>query len=338
VSLKVFLLRLAGWVPLWLSARLAFGLAWLASFLPLSISSAYRTILVNLLICYPEKSFSELSKLARRSQAELAWTLVDCAQSWVQPAATSVRRVAKVHGYDALRAAMASERPALLLTLHQSSWELPNLIIGQMGAMTVFYQPAADDLLNALVTHAREGTGSTLVTADAKGVKAALGAMSRGEAVGILADHNPDKSAGNPWVDFMGQPVRTSNLPFKLLQRYQPYVFYVCAVRVKGKVEVHIIEADASLYEEKDEVAVLEKMNAGLAAMIHLAPEQYQWTYKRFHRTPEGKRPLYKKEILPLLRQLRGRTERNSLGLGAYSVESTQHLNEIMGDVRKSLP
>lgn len=324
VSPVVFGIRLIGVLPLWLTTRLVFALAWLSTFLPMAWHSAFRAVYVNLLICYPDKSAAEIKRLARLALAELAWTLVDCAHSWTHGARTNLRRITEVHGYEKLKQAMTSDRPVLLLSLHQSSWELPNLVVGQLGKVAVFYQPAEDEQLTQLVTRAREATGSTLVPADARGMKAALAAMARGEAVAILADHNPGKAGGNPWVDFMGQPVRTSNLPFKLMQRYRPHVFFACAERINGKVVAHFIEADAALLEESDEAKALEQVNAGLAAMINLAPTQYQWTYKRFYRTPEGRRPLYKRTLLPLLRNLPA--DRDAVGLGRYSSAATQAL------------
>lgn len=323
-----FWIQLIGRLPLRGTCRLVYAIARLSTYLPLSLHSAYRTALVNLLICYPDKPLAEVRQLARRSIAELAWTLVDCAHCWVHPASTSLKRIQQVHGLAALQDAMASPRPVLLLSLHQSSWELPNLVVGQQGAATVFYQPTADAALNSLVTRAREATGCKLVTAGASGVKAALGAMQRGEAVAILADHNPANRKSNPWAGFFGQPVSTSNLPFKLQQRFSPRIFFACARRINGQVHAYFVEANAALYAETDEVAALEKMNQGLTDLIALAPEQYQWTYKRFQRTPEGRRPLYKKKLLPQLKRLSDLTERDSCGLGRYSAETTRQLRE----------
>lgn len=125
----VFAIKLLGLLPLWLTTRFVFGLAWLSTWLPLSLHSARRSILVNLMLAYPHKSSAELNKLSRRAFAELAWTLVDCAHSWARGANTSLKRICHVHGYHALKEAMQSERPVLLLSLHQSSWELPNLTV-----------------------------------------------------------------------------------------------------------------------------------------------------------------------------------------------------------------
>lgn len=331
MSPTVFFIRLISCLPLALTTRLFYALAWLVSFLPLSVNSAYRAILVNLLICYPDKPYAELKRLARQALAELAWTLIDCAHSWSRNSSTSLKRIARVHGHDALKEAMTSERPVLLLSLHQSSWELPNLVVGELGPTTVFYQPSADASLNRLVTAAREGTGSQLVPANSKGMKAALAAMQAGETVAILADHNPGKGAANPWVDFFGQPVRTSNLPYKLFKRFQPRVFFACARRVDGQVEAHFIEADTGLYAASEEQEVLLRMNQGLEALIDMAPTQYQWTYKRFHRTPAGRRPLYKKQLLPLLERLPNEADRDLLGLGRFSEETTARLVEECG-------
>ncbi len=321
----VFWIRLISCLPLAFTTRLFYALGWLSSFLPLRWHSAYRAIYVNLLICYPDKTPAELRREARRTLGELCWTLIDCAHSWTHDAATNIARIKQVHGHDALKSAMASDRPVLLLSLHQSSWELPNLTVGQLGATTVFYQPADDPKLTALVTQAREGTGSKLVPANARGTKAALLAMKKGQAVAILADHRP-AAAGNPWADFMGQPVRTGSLPFKLIKRFRPHVFFACARRVNGQVEAHFIPADEGLEQCDDEVSALTQINAGLAAMINLAPTQYQWTYKRFHRTPDGKRPLYKKELVALLKKLPA--DRQKLGLGAYDAQATQQLTK----------
>lgn len=328
-SMAALGIRLVGWLPYWLSTRLFYGLAWLLSWLPLTVGSAYRTILVNLLICYPEKPYEEVKQLARSALGELAWTLADCAHCWTHSVNKNLKRVSQLHGYDVLESAMQSEQPVLLLGLHQSSWELLSVQVGQLGEVTVFYQPDDDPALNQLVTHARERNGSKLVPANTTGMKAALVTMARGGSVGILVDHQPGKASANPWTRFFGQPVRSSNLPFKLIKRFKPRVFFTSAQRVNGKVELHFIEACEELYNADDEVTALNLINAGLEDIINLAPAQYQWSYKRFHRTPAGRRPIYKKKALPALQQVAEHTNRDSLGFGRYSEEATEWLCQV---------
>lgn len=168
--------------------------------------------------------------------------------------------------------------------------------------MTVFYQPDDNPLLTELVTRSRQSTGSTLVTADATGIKAALAAMARKESVAILVDHMP-KAGNNPWIPFFGISALTSNLPAKLIRRYNPHVFFVGCHREQGTNDVHVyIEpATEKLYGD-DERQILTAMNETLAALISRWPAQYHWVNKRFRRTPEGRSTLYKPEALPLLK------------------------------------
>src|SRR5690606_7787638 len=119
-------LRLFGRLPLGFVTRFgAFG-AWLISWLPLGMAGAYRVALVNILLCYPELSYRDAARRARRALTEAGRTLAEFTHVWTRPPAETLRRVHAVKGIEALRDAYASDRPVLLLTLHQSSWEIPN--------------------------------------------------------------------------------------------------------------------------------------------------------------------------------------------------------------------
>lgn len=303
----VLLLRVLARLPLsWVTA-LGAALAWLISWLPLSMASAYRATLVNIMLCYPELDYRSAARLARRALLETGRTLGEFSHVWCHPAEVSLARVKQVTGLDALRASYAAGRPVLLLTLHQSSWEIPCLVVGQEGPMTVFYQPGANEALNQLVVNGRQGTGATLVPADARGVKAGIAALNRREAVAILVDHTPHGS-NNPSVPFFGHPVRTSNLTYKLIQRYQPDIYFVGCHRRSGAedIAVYLEPAPASMYDA-DEATTLAEMNRVLAELISRWPEQYYWVYKRLRRRDGEKRRYYRKEVVPFLREARRR-------------------------------
>ncbi|MCH8542165.1 MAG: lysophospholipid acyltransferase family protein [Alcanivorax sp.] len=292
-------------LPLSVATRLGGAIAWLLTWLPLRMTSAYRVSLVNIMLCYPELTYQQAARRARQALTETGRTLSEFAHVWVRPPAQSLARITSVRGLEALREAYASERPVLLLTLHQSSWELPNLLLGPEGPMQVFYQKGKSEALTDIVTRARESTGSTLVTADARGIKAAVSAMSRGEAVAILSDHTP-KGRNNPIVPLFGYPVRTSNLPHKLIKRYQPHIFFVGCHRKTGPhdIEVYIDPAPADCYSE-DEATCLTAINSALATLISRYPTQYHWVYKRLRYMASGKQTIYQKGVVPYLKQAR---------------------------------
>ena len=297
--------RMLGRLPLGLVTGMARALAWLSCWLPLSVASAYRTVLVNILLCYPELTYREGARRARQALMGLAASFGEFAHVWTRPPQESLARITSVEGLEALRASRDAGRPILLLTLHQSSWELPNLLLGPELPMTVFYQTQGSQALTELVTQARESTGSTLVPANSRGIRAGLAAMGRGEAVAILADHAPHGD-NNPQVPFFGIPARTSNLPWKLIRKYNPDVFFVGCHRGTGHrdVRVYIEPADPEV-SSADEQRALTALNQGLAARISRWPDQYHWAIKRFRYGPSGKRRLYTARVIPALRRAR---------------------------------
>lgn len=300
-------LCILGSLPLGLVTRFGAAVAWLISWLPLSVAGAYRVVLVNTLLCYPQLTYREAERRARAALRETGRTLAEFSHVWTRPAEETLRRVRSVRGLDALREAYASDRPVLLLTLHQSSWELPNLVLGPEGPMTVFYQSSGNPVFDKIVTDARESTGSTLVRADGRGVKAAVAAMSRGEAVAILVDHTPH-GGNNPWVPVFGHPVRTSSLPHKLISRYQPHVFFVGCHRRNGPEDIEVyIEPAPEAIHAADEQTCLAAMNDTLAKLISRHPEQYHWVYKRLRHSHGAKRRFYRADVVPYLHEARRR-------------------------------
>src|SRR5690554_223454 len=263
--------------------------------LPLSIASVHRMVLINTLICFPEKSLAQARQFARRSFIETARTLAGYSHVWLRPVDEILTWVTKVHGEQCWHEAVASERPILYLSLHQSSWEVPVLMVGKHDPGTlVMYQPAGDNALEDLVKESRQGTGCVLVPTNGEGVRAALAGLEQGQSMALLADHEPGGKS-NPFIPFFGHDVMMPAFVYKVIQRYQPHVFVVSAQRNKDyQFELHFEEAPAELLQ-MDERQTLEYMSAAFEKAIRRNPEQYQWTYRRFRRNQSGPRGWYNK-------------------------------------------
>jgi KDO2-lipid IV(A) lauroyltransferase len=59
------------------------------------------------------------------------------------------------------------------------------------------------------------------------------------------------------------------------------------ALRVSGGWELHFLPVGEDLYSEDIQTS-LAALNRGVEAIAALAPEQYQWEYKRFRDRPPG--------------------------------------------------
>jgi KDO2-lipid IV(A) lauroyltransferase len=283
------------WLPLSWVLAIATTLAQIFCLLPVSIATAHRRVLINTLICFPEKSLAQARKFARRSFIETARTLAGYSHVWLRPVDEILTWVTKVHGEKRWHEAVASKRPVLYLSLHQSSWEVPVLMVGKHDPGTlVMYQPAGDSALEDLVKEGRQGTGCVLVPTNGEGVRAALAGLEKGKSMALLADHQPGGKS-NPYVPFFGHEVMMPAFVHKVIQRYQPHVFFVSAQRDKNyKFELYFEEAPAELMQMNERQA-LGYMSAAFEKIIRRNPEQYQWTYRRFRRSRNGARGWYNK-------------------------------------------
>tara|TARA_B100000676_G_scaffold276322_1_gene297151 strand:- start:4965 stop:5960 length:996 start_codon:yes stop_codon:yes gene_type:complete len=310
--------RLLAWLPLPLVTAFGAFVATLITLVPLRYASAYRVVLINLLATHPDMSLAEAKRIGRQSMAELGRTLTEFSHVWCRPVAETLGRLTRIPGEQAFLDACASERPVLLLSLHQGSWEISNLYVGDKTdpeKTLIMYQPHPATLMDAMVKAARERTGSVLIPTNSQGVKRALAAMKAGGTLGILSDHNPGNRS-NPCVPFFGYDVPTPALIDKLVQRYRPHVFIVSCHRGEGGVkDIHLhFEPAPEIEHASDCTEILTAMNAGLQRCIDRNLAQYQWTYKRFKWSPNGRRNWYR-QSKQLLAQIEQGADRKELGL-----------------------
>lgn len=297
--------RFLSWLPFGLVRGLVGGLAWLASWLPLSWVSAHRDVLVNQLACFPELDWRTARRRARAAFVQTVRTLASFSHVWLRPVDDTMARIRRVEGDDQVRASLAAGRPVMILSLHQAAWEVPVLVVGQITPAVVMYQPSPSEL-DDVVKAARERTGCRLVAANARGVRAALGELEAGGAFVLLADHQPGGKT-NPAARFFGHLVPVPGFVAKVVQRYQPDVYFLSAQYEGDDAHYSIcFERAPDDLQAGDSPDILEATMAGLERIIRRAPLNYHWTYNRFRRGDGFKRRWYKKDqAMAMLRRVR---------------------------------
>lgn len=207
----------------------------------------------------------------------LVWTR---SFGWMQP------RIVDVKGLEYLEGAEAAGTGTLVLLPHIGNWEVLGSWMPKRGPLTSLYEPPDNPVLENWIKNARQSWGNTLVPTDARGVAAIVKALQRGEHTIILPDQQPPVGSGD-FADFYGKPARTMTLVYKLIQRTECRVVYAGVVRVSSGWTIHFLPAPESIYDEEMQVS-LEALNQGVANVVELAPDQYQWEYKRFRHQPAG--------------------------------------------------
>lgn len=277
-------------LPLRVNHALGAFIGWLARFIPSRMRHVTRR---NLALCFPDMSEAERRRLERRSLIETGKTLTEAGPLWRWPRERLLGIIRETPGLEAVEQARADGHGIILLGPHIGAWELVGLYASIRWPMTSLYKPPKQAAMDAPMREARERLGATLVPTDASGVKALLQALKRGEVIGILPDQDPTEGQG-VFAPFLGQPAYTMVLASRLIGRAPARAFLTFAERLPrgAGFRLHFIPAEDDFYST-DITTSVAALNRGVEDCIRIAPAQYQWSYKRFRRRPEGMKGVY---------------------------------------------
>lgn len=281
----VAFLKTLGRLPLPLAGalgRAAGQVAWLFA------KGPRRVTLINLEICFPHLSEMERMALARTSLIETFQTIFESGAAWTKPASEVLRQITSVEGEHLIRSTLEAGRGVVLIVPHLGNWEIANYYISSNYPFMAMYAPVPIPKLDALIFKARTQMDGEFVPADKSGVIRLNSFLSNGGLTGILPDQQPSLKSG-AFVPFFGKTALTPLLVSRLIQKTGAAAFgYACLRNPDGKTfRIVCIESDPAIYDPDPTISAAA-MNRTIEALIHLAPEQYQWEYKRFNKRPDG--------------------------------------------------
>ena len=250
-----------------------------------------RTAKINLALCYPEMSKQDIKRLSAKRMSHLAQGLFETPKVWRAGNDGVGDKILAITGLELFETSLLEGLGTILVIPHQGNWEVIGLWASQQAAMTSLYDPPRMVELETWIKTSREQAGATLVPTNLRGVAALIKALQRGEITGILPDQQPPPNSGD-FAPFLGIQTQTMTLIHKLLQRSGSRALMCTALRVRGGWEIHFLPVARQIYSE-DQQTSLAALNQGVEAIIALAPEQYQWEYKRFRARPDGEPPVY---------------------------------------------
>ncbi len=284
------LLSLTGRLPLWACRLLGRGIGWLLWLFPNRNRKTTRT---NIALCFPELSEKEQSKLVFQSLQHTGMLVFEMAAIWHQPYSWLEQRITEIKNLHLFDQAQTEGKGLIVLLPHVGNWEVFSRYIPAVSDGMGLYEPPQLPELEALIKKSREKTGAQLVPTNPRGVAALLKHLRKGGTTCILPDQVPNaKDRGGVYSDFFGYPVYTMTLVTQLYQRTGSTILGATAKRVSGGFEVTFYEASDSIYSE-DAITSANAVNMLVEQCVREMPEQYQWEYKRFRRTPAGSKKVY---------------------------------------------
>ena len=287
-KLILCILKSISWLPLPVARVVGKALGALIVILNLQ---PLRTAKINLALCYPEMSKQDIKRLSAKRMSHLAQALFETPKVWRAGNVGVGEKILAIKGLELFETSLLEGLGTILVIPHQGNWEVIGLWASQQAAMTSLYDPPRMVELEAWIKTSREQAGATLVPTNLRGVAALIKALQRGEITGILPDQQPPPNSGD-FAPFLGIQTQTMTLIHKLLQRSGSRALMCTALRVRGGWEIHFLPVARQIYSD-DQQTSLAALNQGVEAIIALAPEQYQWEYKRFRARPDGEPPVY---------------------------------------------
>jgi KDO2-lipid IV(A) lauroyltransferase len=237
---------------------------------------------VNLAMCLSEHDATERERLRRACLRHTACTALETSAVWTRPAAASLRWIVAVEGAEHLDAAEAAGRGVIVAAPHLGNWELLSLYLASRRPLGVVYRPPEWPALEPLLRRARAHPGVEPLRAEPAVVRRMLGLLRSGGSLGILPDQRP-KAGEGVLAPLLGVPALTMTLLPRLAQRTGASVVFAFAERLPAArgFRVRVLPAPTGL-DDPDPVHAATALNSGIEACIRLAPEQYQWSYKRY--------------------------------------------------------
>lgn len=287
-TIVVTAFKILGLLPLPLVTRVGAALGRLAWHLAQDMR---RVTLINLEICFPEMPLKERKRLARASVIETVMTVCESGAVWTRTPAEITPYITSTQGEDLIQQALDQGRGVILIVPHLGNWEIANYHISSKYPFMAMYAPVPLPALDRLIFNARSQMDAEFVPADRSGVISLIGFLSKGGLTGVLPDQQPSVKSG-VFVPFFGKTALTPVLIAKLLQRTGAIAFgYTCLRNPDNQsFRTVCIPADDDVYSQDDTVSAAA-MNRTIEQLIRLAPEQYQWEYKRFNKRPDAGEP-----------------------------------------------
>ena len=181
-------------------------------------------------------------------------------------------------GLDALRAARAEGRGALIVSGHFGEWEAIRHVLKREGMETgALYRPNNNPYYEPIFRAGIERGGQPIVPKGPQGMRAMLRHLRAGGFMAILADQHIRDGAV---LDFLGHPATTTLSPAELALRYGLPLVPAFAPWEGGRPRI-VIEAPIPT---SDPETMMAAFNARLGAWVERHPDQWHWLHDRWKR------------------------------------------------------
>jgi KDO2-lipid IV(A) lauroyltransferase len=280
----------------WLGVFILYSISWLPFKLQLAMgrvlgrvifkfaSKRKHVALVNLRLCFPDKSEDEVQILLKKNFENTGIALFETGMGWWWPD-WRVKRKVKITGFEHLEKARQEGKGVLLLAMHYLSVEMNARGVGYGHPMVVFYRPHNNQLMEFFQFRGRGRSNKYML--GKRDVKGLIKALRDGEVCIYLPDqdYGRDRSVFVPFFGVKEAASTTGTLIFARQKNVETMI--IIPVR-NDDGSGYTLEVMPPLenFPTKNDVADVTRVNQELEKAILHKPEQYMWLHRRFKTRP----------------------------------------------------
>ncbi len=247
-----------------------------------------RNARTNIRLCFPELSAQEQEELVRSLLIQNAMTIMEVPGIWRRSASVWRSRIDVGENEKEPRRLLSRGKGLIVAVPHLGNWEVGSYFFSTVGPTTALYRPPREKALEGVIVQGRTSCGIQLLPTTARGIKGLYNALYRGEIVAILPDQQPKHEGPSAvFAPFFGVPTLTMTLVNRLARKIGSPVLFAAFFRDEAHdgFRLECFEAGEDIAHQDPVVAATE-LNRCVEACVRRQPDQYQWTYKRFHMQP----------------------------------------------------
>lgn len=248
-----------------------------------------KVALINLKQAFPEKSYRERKRIAKRSMKCMIMTFAEFIKSSRMSDKRILRRI-KIEGLEKFDNALYDKNIGIVtITGHIGNWEYIASYFGLKGYNPhVLVRPLDNPKLNKYLESWREKRGAKCISRWGD-LRAIFEAMKKNKPVAFLCDQN---YLDGIFVDFFGYPCATAVGPIAVaLKTNAPIAILYDIPNRYGYHKIVVSEIMYIEHKETKEETIkhnTQRYTKKLEEIIRKYPENWLWVHPRWNTRPKG--------------------------------------------------
>jgi len=285
--LTVGLLKAIAPLPFPWLLKVGRGIGWLLfHFVPIRRAVTLK----NLRLCFPEKSESEIRRLALESYKSMGMGVFEALVAH-RGSNERIKKCYTIEGVERIEEALRAGRGVLLFSAHVHTLEIGAKIFAELFDACGFYRPPNNPVFAKAIAEGRDKMAKRMIAFD--DLKGAIRALRDGELIWYAPDQ-AKKFKDTEIVPFFGVPAVTNAATGKIAKLGRALVIPYSIVRTSNRGTYRARLGPPMVgFDGSDPVAEANATNRVIEAFVMEAPEQYLWQHKRFKGRGDGYPDLY---------------------------------------------